>query len=299
MSLTEQPTHAEGVTDDAPKAGWFKRNMRKMVGGFYTLADVIMLGQHLVLKKGFEDELGALDSTAANFDAFKASLTDKRNTQINGMKGMFSWGVGGLVMSLFGNRSIENEKTALEKKLSAYLYDQGVDLDADALQRALKEKNKSVIGHLKDFAYLHPSEIMHASFAYGAIELIKGGVRDKNPAYFGMGASVLTGAMIGMLVKEKTPEQMAHLEPATNIFQKGSRWLQLNANTATSRAYLLNNLFSTYGIYGDIKKYKNFEGNVDHSPAFNNAALFRVGALASYVSGAVVLKSTSKESGHG
>lgn len=307
------------------QASWFKQNLRKVVGWSYIAADAAMAGRGMSVMKGIDKQLAPLTAT----DALKKenankieSLLKERNAAKSEFGGMVIWGIGGLGMAIFGNRTVEKEFNALEDKLAAYLHDQGVKLEGDALEIALREKNKSVLKKIEDFAYQYPSEIMHACFAIGSVGLINSGIADyfgkkvdgkwekpETPRIgtLGMGVSVIIGALIGLLVREKTPAELAKLGPANGITDKTSRWLQKNANKATSAFYLANNGFSALSVYEDHQTYRNPEYKVggkskyDAKRAeiseFKNLFGWRIGALSTYIFGAGVLATTSKSSG--
>ena len=292
------------------QASWFKQNLRKVVGWSYIAADAAMAGRGLAVINGVNQQLAPLTATEAlrtkNADLIKKLESEKKGAK-DEFGGMVIWGLGGAAMAFFGNRPLEKEFSALENKLASYLHDQGVKLEGDALEIALREKNKGVLRKIEDFAYEYPSEIMHACFALGATGLIRSGLKDfkgpdKKIGTLGMGISVLTGALTGVLVKEKTPEQLAKLGPAKSTLDKASRWMQGNANKVTSSFYLANNAFSAMSVYEDHQTYnnpdyKNFNKERSEIKPFKSLFGWRVGALSTYIFGAGVLSTTSKSSG--
>ncbi len=292
------------------EASWFKQNLRKVVGWSYIAADAAMAGRGISVIKGVDQELAPLmateESRLANAEEI-SNLQSQKEGAKSEFGGMVIWGLGGAAMAFFGNRPLEKEFTALEDKLASYLHDQGVKLEGDALEIALREKNKSVLKKIEDFAYEYPSEIMHACFALGATGLIQSGLKDfkgpeKKIGTLGMGISVLTGALAGVLLKEKTPEQLAKLGPPKSTMDKISRWAQGNANKVTSGFYLGNNAFSAVSVYEDHQTYNNpdykkFNKKRSEISEFKSLFGWRVAALSTYIFGAGVLSTTSKSSG--
>lgn len=289
------------------QASWFKRNLRKVVGWSYIAADAAMAGRGFSMIKGINDEIDR-KGYSPDSEEFKKLTKEKSDVKWD-IGGMGIWAAGGIAMARYGNRPLEKEYTSLKNKLAAYLHDQGVNLEGDALEVALREKNKSVLKKIEDFAYQYPSEIMHAAFAIGSVGLIKGGLSefkgpDKKFGTLGMGICCIIGALIGVMVKEKTPEELAKLGSARGMGDKASRWLQANANKTTSAFYLANNAFSAMSVFEDYKtyndpKYKKYNADRAESKYFKNLFGWRVGALSTYIFGAGVLSATSKSSGFG
>lgn len=284
-------------------ASWFAQNLRKIVGSSYILADSLYGVRSLILAKGFREEAKLLkDSNPKE----AAELEEKAKGEMKEVWGMGLWAGGGAAMALFGNRSAEKEIKALSNKLAAFLKDEGVNVEGEALARALEEKDKNVFDKVLDFAYRYPSEIMHTCFAVGSGLMIIGAVggKDKKTDWMtvGQGLTVLIGALIGIFVPEKTPKQIAKMGPAKNGFDQAGRFMKKYANRLTSGFYLGNNAFSAVRAYNDYKNYtkKNWKAEprkAQQSAAFHNAWGIRASALAVYLFGAATLAKTSKNSG--
>lgn len=290
--------------DPKAQGSWFVQNLRKVVGWSYLVADAAMAGRALSIAKGTKQEIQGLSPDSKEYK----DLQKARSAKFDEVKGMALWSAGGVAMAAFGNRSAEKELAALEDKLYVYLQDNGVEIGEGRLARALKERNKGVLKKLEDFAYQYPAEIMHGAFVLGSVGLLRSGINDftngKGFGTLGMGICCLAGSLIGVLVKEKSPEELSKLEPAKNFGDKASRWLQAHANKATAALYFSNNLFSIESIREDYNLYRNkshktFDKERAKSPIFSNLYKWRVGAVSTYVFGAGVLQATSKSSGAG
>ena len=289
----------------------FVDNLRRVVGASYILADSAYGRRCSILAAGYKKEMDALASKGEKDSDRYKELEKLRNGEQKEMVGMGLWASGSVVMSLFGNRSTEKEMRALSKKLMAFLKDEGVELQGDALAKAIEEKNKNLFDKVLDFAYRYPSEIMHAGFVAGSLGIIangigkkgKNGEPDKKTDIFtvGQGLVALIGALIGVFVPEKTPAQIAKLPPATNSLQQAGRFVQQHANKATSLFYLSNNGFSFMRMLDDKKKFakENWSKNntAEQSRLFHEVWKVRGGALAAYLFGAGVLAATKKTSG--
>ncbi|MDG1286170.1 MAG: hypothetical protein P8P30_01245 [Rickettsiales bacterium] len=289
-------------TEIEAKSNLFADNLRRVVGASYVVADGAYGARSLILAHGYKEEMKAI--TDKNSKRYK-ELDVARKGEIKEVAGMGLWAAGGITMALFGNRSTAKEMKALSNKLAAYLKDEGVNLEGDALARAMEEKNKNLFDKVTDFAYRFPSEIMHTCFAVGSVGVIANGIgkdgKKNNIGTLGMGVSVLIGALIGIFVPEKTAEQIAKMPPARTKLEQAGRFLQQHANKATSGLYLANNGFSAKRVMDDKKDFseKNWKGTAKQSTAFHNVWQVRAGALATYLFGASVLGLTSKESGTG
>jgi hypothetical protein len=282
-----------------------------------VLADGLYGTRSYILAQGYQREMDTLKQKHPDtYEDLKeyVSFEQKYKSEMGEVNGMALWGFGGAVMAIYGNRSAAKEVKSLSNKLAAYLKEEGVNLQEDALARALEEQNKTVFQKVTDFAYRYPSEIMHTCFALGSIGVInnglpkygKNGKKDKGYDWMtlGQGLTVLIGALIGMFVKEKTPEQLAKLGPPKNGFERAGRYLHQYANKLTSGFYLGNNAFSALRTYSDYKNFtkdnwqKEIKTGVDHSKTgFHDVWKIRAGALAVYLFGAAVLSMTSKTSG--
>lgn len=274
----------------------FVDNLRRVVGMSYILADSLYGARSYILAEGYKKERDLHDKDSEEY----AKLQKAVDGEMGEVRGMGLWAGGGAIMALFGNRSAKKEIKALSNKLAAFLKEEGIELTGEALDRALQEQDKTIFKKLIDFAYRYPSEIMHACFAVGSVGIIKNGAQNKDIGALGMGISVLLGALIGVFVQEKTPEQIAKLPPAKNSFEKIGRNIQLHANKYTSTLYLTNNAFSALRVVSDKKKFNKDSWMEDHqapqSDWFHNVWKVRLGALATYIFGAGTLRLTKKGS---
>jgi hypothetical protein len=279
-----------GQTTYTPQQlSWFDRNRGKAIGDLYLIGDAA-LAVNGILAYQAEKRLGN------HKDA---------KIQLNDIKAGGLWALGGLAMARYEDRPFEKQMEALEHRLAAHFQEQGITLTEEVLLKAKKENDKGFFQKFEDFCYKYPKEILNAVYGIGACFLIKGGHDDlkdilaaeQNRSFkardiydvssLGMGLSILAGALSGLLIKNKSKEQIE--EEGIGSFRGA---IHEHASWFNGGFYLLNNVFTIKGAMANKEKYqsdkyKNLDGSVNF---FNqNMYLLRTITAASYITSNILI----------
>ncbi len=225
--MTEQP-----VTDTPEKKSSLKDKSLKIAGYSYMLGDVSMVAAGMARGK------------------------DGKST----VQGAIIWFLGGIFAAIWGNPKPEEQLKIQASKLEHYLKQKGVEVPDDARAQSQLLKKKSFMGHVSQFLYEHPSEMLNAMYAIGAAILLHGSVKntggERAPflpktlnrdglismnSDFWIGALVLAGATTGLLVKED-PEARKKAE-GKGALQKAYAFVAEKPLRVTGTLYGLNNIF--------------------------------------------------------
>lgn len=266
-------------TEQAVPLSWFDQNRRKLVGYGYLIGDAAIFAN------------GMLNARAQN----ALGNTDIAKRRMNEAWMGLGWAVGGVAMGVFGNRPLDKSMVALEDRLAAHFAEKGLVLSEELLLRAKKEKDKGFFGHLGDFCYKYPTEILNAIYGVLALTLVNNGykdeyltLKDKGPVGikdifkmpdFGMGITIVAGALAGLLIKHKSQEQIE--EEGLGSFRAT---IHKNASVFNGGLYLANNAFT---ISGAIKNKEAYKDSAD--AITRNMYLLRVVTAASYIGSNLLL----------
>ncbi|GEM_PF-4985671 len=273
--------------------GWFDKNRRKLSGIGYLIGDAALAIEGVInMRQGIKE---------GDKDALSSGI---KELAVGG-----GFAIGGAAMAKYGKRPVADQLSALHDKLAAHFEKEGIQLSTDYVQRAKRENNKNFFGKIEDFCYKYPTEILNASYGLLSTLLISDGWKDfqkgkaegkTNVGTLGMGILIMSGALAGLLIKEKTPKQLA--EAGTTGIQAT---LQKNALAVTGGLYFANNFFTAKS---SIERYNRYnkpladpqteQGKINlarsQSSVFKNIWMFRALTAASYVFSNLTLMGTKK-----
>ncbi len=285
--------------------GWTKR---ELVGTGYLIGDGAMFANGML--KAMAYHRNAESGVPANYTGAvktKEEWMTARNAAVRESVTGLVWGIGGVAMAKYGNRPLHEQQEALEHRLAAHFKEQGITLSEDLLAKALAEKNKSFFQKIEDFCYRYPTEILNV--VYGGMSLLTlvydGLTKElqpklkegktfsftKSPDTFqlrdisslGMGVTIVAGALCGLLIKEKSKEQLD--EAGATGF---SRWIQEKPMRATGAFYLANNYFTYENMMGNKAEF-----STDPNSMFKNMWTLRAATLGTYMFGNITLMGTA------
>ncbi len=205
----------------------------KISGAAYTFGDIMMMAAGLA-RNGGKHMFGTVSGSAL-------------------------WLSGGLAAAHFGNPNTEKQLHIQATKLERYLQEKGVKIPLEARSRSTLLKHKTLWEKVEEFCYEHPSELLNSAYAIGAGMVATEGVRELSKgktllpkafsiesikgvsSHFWIGAIVLTGALIGLLVKEdpNAKEKAKH----GSFFEKAKAFITEKPLWLTGALYTVNNAF--------------------------------------------------------
>lgn len=210
--------------------------------------------------------------------------------------GSASWLLGGIGAGVFGNPKTERQLQIQASKLEQYLKQKGVLIPDDARSRSELLKKKSLWGHVEQFCYEHPSEILNAGYAVGAGMLLRDGIKElgsgraalfpKRFAFnhgmssnFWIGVLVLCGALIGLLTKEDPKAREANKDNDKNqgFFSRTIAFVKEKPLRVSAGLYMANNAFLLTKAFEDFSKRKGLyagTGLKPHHFSFTQLALY-------------------------
>lgn len=223
----------------------------KLAGVGYTLGDAAMVAAGVLRKE------------------VQADGSIKRESFTNSATSALVWLAGGIAAAVFGNPGPEMQLKIQANRLQRHLKDKGIVIPDDVKARAELFRDNGLWDNAQEFLFEHPSELLNASYAVGAANLLWGGCKEifekkthgflprgKNALPMSdnawIGGIILTGALIGLFVKEdkdaqKKAENKGPLEKAVAfVTEKPLR--------VTAALYGANNLFLAHKAWGDFKK---------------------------------------------
>lgn len=242
------------------KDGKKEKRTLHLAGYSYIVGDAAMIGAGLMRKGG---------------EAWRGTVG-----------GAVIWSVGGIAAALFGNPSPQKQLEIQASKLERHLKKNGITIPKDAREKSDLLKDRGFWGHVADFLHKHPSEMLNAMYGIGAVGLlldgqkefghnkgllpgkifhrIEGKLRFNHNAIepmntdFWMGALILTGALVGLLVKED-PDAKKKSE-GKGFFAKVHAFIAEKPLRTTSALYTANNAILLGRVIQDFGKYKNKVG---------------------------------------
>jgi len=251
MTVTNYPGDPKDSTDDTPFDA-LKHKSLKAAGVAYLIGDAGLFASGMMAGRYKEASSGLL------------------------------WGIGGLVCAKYANPNAEKQLKLLSARLSDYLHKQGVVIPESPDTENLTRKN-GVVDHVEAFMHQYPSQILNATYAIGAAQLVRSGLQHGKHWDAASGALIGAGALAGLLVQEKKPDPD---HPAKGAFSKAVAWLQEKPLRISGGLYALNNVTL---IMSALKERKT-------NPA-QKSYLFKFLTAASYIFGNAMLAVSSKENG--
>lgn len=251
MTVTNYPGDPKDRTDDTPFDA-LKHNSLKAAGVAYLLGDAALFASGAMAGRYKEASSGLL------------------------------WGIGGLVCAKYANPSAEKQLKLLSSRLSHYLRRQGIEIPHTPDTETLAQKD-GIIDHVEAFLYQYPSQVLNATYAVGAAQLIRSGLQHGKHWDAASGALVAAGALSGLLVQEKKPDPD---HPPKTAFSKAMTWLQEKPLRISGGLYALNNVAL---IMSALKERRT-------NPAMKSY-WFKFLTAASYIFGNTMLALSSKENG--
>lgn len=250
MTTTDKETEKQGPIDA------LKNQSLKAAGVAYLIGDAA------IIATGFLDD----------------SKTPKEQMQ-HSLVGVY-WGLGGLTAARYGNPKEEKQLELLSSHLGDYLKKQGVEIPDSPSTEALT-KQGGIIDHIETFLYKHPSEVLNAIYALGAVQLArsgrtamknKTGKDDRRLAGLDIasGALIGAGALSGLLIKEKKPDPE---HPAKGVLGKAKAWIQEKPLRASGILYTANNVSMILAARTDQLNSKN-TGNQGYKMRYVTAATY-------------------------
>lgn len=207
---------------------------------------------------------------------FAAGLMEKN---IKGASVGLLWGLGGLAAARYGNPAKEKQLELLTHRLGDYLEKQGVKIPDIAECKMLTEK-ESVLYHIEEFLYSHPSEALNAVYAVGAAQMVGSGIAQKFTPDISSGALIGAGALAGLLIPERKPDAS---HPAHGALGKAMQWVQEKPLRVSGALYTINNASMLWA--GIAKRRQN--------PA-QKSYMLRFATAASYIFANSMLAMSSK-----
>ncbi len=178
----------------------------------------------------------------------------------------------GAIIARYGSSSISEQFERLEKKLAVFMQKEGISLDAELLQKADAETRKSWFAKLEDFAYDHPMECANTYNALATAGMLASGLwRRKSGEKISGDANllnsllVIAGTLVSVLVKERTPEQIAKKGDA------GTLWGKIQQQPLNYAVWPFMGADLSYGLqaYGEYQAAQNMPAQ----SSFRNWAL--------------------------
>lgn len=207
---------------------------------------------------------------------FTAGLMEKN---IKGASVGLLWGLGGLAAARYGNPTKEKQLELLTHRLGDYLQKQGVDIPKMAATKMLTDR-ESVLYHIEEFLYTHPSEALNAVYAIGAAQMVGSGVANKFNPDISSGALIGAGALAGLLIPERKPDPS---HPGNNSLGKALQWVQEKPLRVSGALYGANNIAMLWA--GFAKRKEN---------AAQKSYVLRFATAASYIFANSMLAISSK-----
>ena len=190
------------------------------------------------------------------------------------------WAAGGLACAKYANPDAEKQFELLGDRLAQYLKKQGVPIPDDPTTEVLT-RERGVVDHIEAFLHQYPSQVLNATFAIGATQLLRSGLQHNKPWDTASGALVAAGALAGLLIQEKKPDPDHHLVGA---FEKAKAWIQEKPLRVPGILYGLNNITLITSAVTEAKS----------NPA-QKSYMFKFLTAASYIFANTMLSMSSKK----
>ena len=187
------------------------------------------------------------------------------------VSGGATWLAGGIAAARYGNPDTHKQLEIQASKLEAYLRKKGVTIPEDARAQSTLLAHKTVWGHVEQFMYEHPSELLNSMYLLGASMLLHEGITKdvaKNAKHiipkglnaaafknvsstFWIGAVVSAGALLGLFVKED-PHAREKLDDNAGWLERATAFVKEKPLRASALLYTVNNGFLGLRAYQDF-----------------------------------------------
>lgn len=239
---TTDTLSAQNTSDDSARP--IGERSLKLAGWSYTLGDIAMC-------------VAGITRSLPDVRAGKKTMAEVASGTAGGA---VSWLVGGLGAAYYGNPKSETQLRIQATKLEQYLKQKGITIPSDAREQSKLLKQRSLWENVELFLYEHPSEILNSMYALGAGMLIREGALEIGKgtkswrptalnlkgieamsSTFWIGAVVMVGALVGLLVKED-PEARKKNEDK-GFIGKAIAFVKEKPLRFSAGAYFVNNGF--------------------------------------------------------
>ncbi len=241
----------------------------KLAGAGYSLGDLMMMVAGIA-RHGSERALGTISGGAL-------------------------WLAGGLAAARYGNPSTEKKLAIHASKLQEYLQQRGISIPEDARAKSDLLQHRSLWQKVEEYCYEHPSELLNAAYSIGAGMLLADGVKEVKrgtatllpktlnlkgiegmSSKLWIGLVVITGALIGLLVKED-PKAKEH---AKEEGVAAKLWAQVKEKPLriSGALYTVNNAFLGLQAWQDYQKRNTVYAGKQFKPHYASTV-----QLASYL----------------
>lgn len=234
------------TNDNATPSRWQDKTL-KAAGMSYVVGDVAMVAAGAARGKGV---LGTVSGGA-------------------------TWLAGGIAAARYGNPDTQKQLEIQASKLEAYLRKKGVTIPEDARAQSALLAHKTVWGHVEQFMYEHPSELLNGMYLLGASMLLHEGITKDMakgagkaakdiipkglnlPAFknvsstFWIGAVVSAGALLGLFVKED-PHARERLDDNAGWLEHATAFVKEQPLRASALLYTVNNGFLLHKVWEDF-----------------------------------------------
>jgi hypothetical protein len=171
--------------------------------------------------------------------------------QKNVVAGAAIWLAGGAAAARYGNPNADHQLRILAGRLEQHLAKHGITIPDDVRAQSSLLKERSLWKKMEDFLYAHPSEMLNASYALGAGMLMRKGISKD----FWIGATILTGALAGLLIKED-PDARKKAEGGS-WFDKALAFAREKPLRVSGSLYAVGNLFLAGKVAEDFSARKS------------------------------------------
>lgn len=192
---------------------------------------------------------------------------------LGSVSGGATWLAGGVAAAMYGNPDTKRQLSIQASKLEAYLRKRGVAIPEDARAQSALLAHKTVWGHVEQFMYEHPSELLNSMYLLGASMLLHEGLTKdvakhakniipkgvnaaafKNvSSTFWIGAVVSAGALLGLFVKED-PHAREKLNDDASWLDRAMAYVKEKPLRASAILYTVNNGFLGLRAYQDFSE---------------------------------------------
>ncbi len=193
------------------------------------------------------------------------------------ISGGATWLAGGVAAARYGNPDTHKQLEIQARKLEAHLRKAGIAIPEDARAQSNLLAHKTVWGHVEQFMYEHPSELLNGMYLLGASMLLHEGItkdmakgagkaaKDIIPkglnaaafknvsSTFWIGAVVSAGALLGLFVKED-PHAHEKLNDNASWLDRAMAFVKEKPLRASAVLYTVNNGFLGLRAYQDFSE---------------------------------------------
>ncbi len=232
--------------------------------------------------------------------SLEGNSPDVKKAGVGRMTSALGWGLGGLVLSRYGNQPVPRQFEKLQEKLAAHLIKEGVPLDADAIKKADQYAQRSWFQKAEDYLYNYPIECTNVYYSFASLGMMVSGLirRRGTPADVKAGnANLITGGMIlagtlaSLLIPEKSKEQIAAQG------QQGTLWghMQERPLNYAVWAFIASDLSTGAEALGELERAKQLPQGEKFKPWAYAMAGFSAFSMLAAIAGDVLTGFSSKK----